>query len=200
MVRQTQDGLRWGFKTDAEAIAREIREELGLTMIARLDPLQLAAHLDIEVVALSSRTDQPALMQHFRGKGKKRFSAVTIFLTATRRLILYNDSHSDGRQSADIVHECAHALLLHPAREAFTSGGCRDVDNECEREAGWLGGTILVPNEAALYAVRRGLSLEAAAEEYGVSVPLMRWRINKSGAKTIADRMKNKYRRVRQHA
>lgn len=195
MARRTGDGLRWGFKTDAEAITREIRAELGLTMVDRLDPFKLAEHLLIPVAALSTFTDQPKLVRHFRGKAQRRFSAVTVLLTATERVILYNDFHSLGRQAADISHECGHALLHHPAREAFDSGGCRDVDDECEREAGWLGGTLLVPNDAALHVVRRGLSIEDGAVEYGVSVPLMRWRINKSGATTIVGRMRAKWRR-----
>lgn len=198
MARKTADGLRWGFKTDAEAIAREIRGELGLSMTDRLDPFSLAEFLLIPVAPLSSFSDQPKLVRHFRSKqGQRRFSAMTVFLSSTERVILYNDFHASGRQAADITHECSHALLHHPPRSAFDSGGCRDVDDECEREAGWLGGTLLVPNEAALFVVRRDLSLRDAAAEYGVSVPLMRWRINKSGAKTIVERMHEKWQRVR---
>lgn len=195
MNRRTRDGLRWGFKTDAEAIAREIRAELGLTMVDRLDPFVLAEHLAVPVAALSSYTDQSALVRHFRGKAQRRFSAVTVFLTTTERVILYNDSHQPGRQSADIAHECAHALLHHPPRVAFSSGGCRDVDDDCEREAAYLGGTLLVPYDAALLAVRTKLSLDDAAAKYGVSKPLMRWRINTSGAKTVMDRTRAKWGR-----
>jgi|ERR1051326_808641 hypothetical protein len=195
MTRRTKDGLRWGFKTDAEAITREIRAELGLTMVDRLDPFRLAEHLAVPVASLSSFADQPKLVRHFRGKAQRRFSAVTVFLTATERVILYNDFHQPGRQSADITHECAHALLLHPPRVAFSSGGCRDVDDDCEREAACLGGTLLVPYEAALLVVRSNLTLEEAAEKYGVSKPLMRWRIHGSGAKTVMDRARAKWNR-----
>jgi hypothetical protein len=194
-TRRTKDGLRWGFKTEAEAIMREIRDEMKLSLIDRMDAFKLAEHLDIEVVKLSSYGPTHPFVRHFRGKAQRRFSAVTIFLTSTERLILYNDFHHPGRQAADIAHECGHALLLHPPSAAFSSGGCRDVNNECELEATFLGGTLLVPNDAAMLAVRSGWTLEEAADKFGVSTALMRWRINGSGAKKIMDRARAKWQR-----
>lgn len=176
------DRLRRGFKSDAEAISREVRDEMGLTLVAPLDPIALAAHLNIDVIALSAFTAHPEIVRHFRGKGRRRFSAMTVFITDTERVILYNDFNSLARRASDITHECAHGLLLHEPRPAFTSGGCRDVDNVCEQEATWLGGTLLVPYEAAIAVARANLSVEAAAARYGVSASLMRWRLNKTGA------------------
>ena len=45
--------LRRGFKTEAEALAKEVRAELGLAKLDCLDPHQLARHLEIPVVGLS---------------------------------------------------------------------------------------------------------------------------------------------------
>jgi hypothetical protein len=36
--------LRWGFKSEANAIARDLRRELGLALTDPLDPWRLAAH------------------------------------------------------------------------------------------------------------------------------------------------------------
>ena len=186
------DKLRRGFKTDADALSRELRAELGLTSVAPLSPQVLADHLDIPLVPLSSYGDA-ALTRFFRGKGRSRFSATTVFVTSTKRVIVYNDFHAQTRQASDIMHECAHGLLLHEPRIAFGPGGCRDVDDACEQEAAWLGGYLLVPNDAALYVVRRGLSLEDAAAEYGVSQDLIRWRIQMSGARKILERVRAKW-------
>jgi len=174
------DKLRRGFKSDAESICREIREEMGLSLVERLDPLALAAHLEIPAVALST-CGHPDIVRHFRGKAQRRFSAVTVFITETERVILYNDFNSPGRRNSDVAHECGHALLLHEPRPAFTSGGCRDINHVCEQEATWLGATLLVPYDAALAIARANLSLEAAATQYGVSTQLMRWRLGKTG-------------------
>jgi hypothetical protein len=44
---------RRGFKSEAEQIAGEVRCELGLGSLDRLDPRLLAEHLDIPVVSLT---------------------------------------------------------------------------------------------------------------------------------------------------
>ena len=46
--------MRRGFKTEANAIAREVRSELGLDPASPLDVWRLAEHLDILVLPLSS--------------------------------------------------------------------------------------------------------------------------------------------------
>lgn len=189
------DKLRRGFKTDAEAISREIRTEMRIRMVDPLDPLALAAHLEISTVALSTFRHEPQIVRHFRGKARRRFSAVTVFLTETERVILYNDYNSPGRQNSDIAHECSHALLLHDPRPAFSSGGCRDVDSECEQEATWLGGTLLVPYDAAIAIAKANLTIAAAAAHYGVSTALMRWRLNMTGAAKRAAAIRRIWRR-----
>lgn len=174
------DKLRRGFKKEAEAISREIRAEMRTPLVDPLDPFALAAHLEIPVTPLSA-CSLVDVVRHFRGKARRRFSALTVFMTATHRVIVFNDYNTRARQHSDVAHECGHALLLHDPRPAFTSGGCRDVDNECEQEANWLGATLLVPYEAAMAVARSNLPLAEAAARYGVSADLMRWRLNKTG-------------------
>lgn len=188
--------LRRGFKTEAEAIAREIRAELRLSSVAPLDARALAAHLEIPTIPISEYAkEHPGLVRFFQGKGLSVFSATTVFITGTERVIVYNDFHALTRQASDITHECGHGLLLHEPRIAFAAGGCRDVDSESEHEATWLGGVLLVPNDAALYIVKNRIDYAAAAQQYGVSEDLMRWRIRMSGAEKIMARARAKWRR-----
>ena len=42
--------MRKGFKTEANAIAREVRKELGLATASPLDVWQLAEHLEIPLI------------------------------------------------------------------------------------------------------------------------------------------------------
>lgn len=175
--------LRRGFKTEASSLAQEIRKELRLTSIAPLDPRQLALHVEIPLVGLSDfRNEIPSSVHHFSQVNKGEFSAVTVF-NGPRRLIVYNDSHSPGRQANSIAHEISHGLLLHPPTPAFNEIGCRDVDKVVEEEATWLAGVLLVPDEAALHIVRQGMSFDSAATWYGVSMSLIQWRVNVSGAR-----------------
>ena len=185
--------LRRGFKTEANSIAREIRDELGLGSIAPLDPWKLATHLDIPVIALSSmRTLAPTAYRHFSLINPSEFSAVTVF-RGTRRLIVHNDSHSKGRQATDISHEISHGLLMHPAKPALDHTGCRNWDKDLEDEANWLAYALLISDEAALHIVRNRISEEQAMMIYGVSRPVLTMRIAVTGAHTRVARARRYY-------
>jgi Zn-dependent peptidase ImmA (M78 family) len=175
--------LRRGFKTDANALAAEVRLELGLTPIAPLDPRALAEHLEIPVVALTAGGYEPTIVDHFTRIDRGAFSAATVF-DGHRRVIVHNDSHSAGRQANNITHEISHGLLLHSPAPALGAGGCRNWSSDVEDEATWLAGCLLVTEEAALHIVRRALPIAATAGFYGVSEQLLRWRINATGART----------------
>ena len=179
--------LRWGFKSEANTIARAVRRELGLDVAAPLDAWQLAAHLDIPVVTLSSMSAEAekAVVQ-FTRKDREAFSAVTGF-RGYKRMIIVNDAHSRGRQASNIAHELAHSLLWHQPAPAFDGDGMREWNAEQEEEAQWLAGALLISEEAALSIVRSKLSLEDAAQLYGASIDMVRGRINVTGARKRAD-------------
>src|SRR5713101_6679076 len=173
--------LRWGFKSEANTIARDIRRELGLDVGAPLDPWQLAKYLDIPVANLSSmRAEAEKAVLQFTRKDREAFSAVTVF-HGYKRLIVVNDAHSRGRQASNIAHELAHSLLWHEPAPGFAGDGMREWNAEQEEEAQWLAGALLISDEVALSIVRRRLSLEEAAQCYGTSVDMVRGRINVTG-------------------
>lgn len=179
--------LRRGFKTEAEEIAQQLRSELGLTAFAVLDPHELARHLEIPVLPLTTCGYAREIVDHFTGAGKDAFSAITVF-HGRRRVIVHNDSHAESRQNSNITHELAHGLLLHAPTAALDERGCRLWNQEQEEEADHLCGCLLVTREAALQIARRRQSLAAAAAVYGVSEKMMSWRVHGSGAQLQAQR------------
>lgn len=180
-----------GFKSAAHAISLEVRDELGLSPLDRLDPVALAAHLAIPVIPLSQlRAVGVEAAGYFMDVDEGAFSAVTVF-HGSKRVIVYNDAHAPGRQASDVAHELAHALLHHSPAPAFGDGGCRDWNEDLEDEANFLGGALLVTEAAALDVVRRGVSEREAARAYGVTPTLMRWRINVTGARKRVERSHN---------
>jgi hypothetical protein len=183
---------RRGFKSEAEATGREIRRELGLAPLDPLDPRALAAHLEIPIVALSDIAhSRPAILPLLRHE-QAAFSAITVF-SGSGRLIVHNDSHSPGRQNSNIAHELAHGLLLHPPTPALDNKGCREWDEDIEDEANWLAGVLLITEDAALSIVRRRHALAVAADMYSVSVPMVRFRINCTGARQRVARARLRY-------
>jgi len=180
--------LRRGFKAEANGIAREVRQELGLRVADPLDPRSLAAHLEIPILPLTDlRRDAADAVRRFTGVNRGEFSGVTVF-GGPRRMIVYNDSHAPSRRASDLAHELAHALLQHAPRPALDGAGCRYWDPVIEKEASWLAGALLVSDEAAFEVARSGMSIEEAATKYGVSPKMMQFRLGVSGARARADR------------
>ena len=174
-----------GFKAAAERLAKEVREELGLTTIAAFDPRALADHLAIPIRTLTDLAEAgapSASIRHFLTTAPEDFSAMTVF-RGSSRLIVVNPRHSPGRRANSLSHELSHVLLEHEAGPALDDLGCRQWSAKQEHEADWLGGVLLVPRGAALLILRTGLSTTDACERYGVSRKLLDWRVNKSGAR-----------------
>jgi Zn-dependent peptidase ImmA (M78 family) len=181
--------LRRGFKSEANWLARNVRDELGIAPHLPLCPWRLADLLGFPVIALSefAESNPDAVIYLRSSKGQRDFSAVTLF-DGNSRLIIHNDGHQLKRQAANIAHELAHGLLLHPPKPPFDDQGSRHYDSTIEEEANWLGPALLVSEEAANHVARMSLPLAKASDVYGVSEDLMRMRLNVTGALIRASR------------
>jgi len=173
--------LARGFMAEAGRLAAQVRAELGLTPTDPLDPWALAEHLDVPVVPLSIyRERAPGAFSLLLGPEQSAFSGL-VATVGRRRVIVHNDSHARTRQRANIGHEIAHILLFHEGK-TLEHQWHLSYDADQEDEAKWLGGVLLVTDEACLASCRAGASITHAAAELGVSVDLVRWRRSTSGA------------------
>jgi len=181
--------LRRGFKSEAEAYAKEYRQELGMPPIAPLDMFRLAAHLAIPAFALSDLSAEMQAINYERLATSygSPFSAVTLF-NGRRRFIVFNDSNATTRQQSDMAHELSHAILDHPPSELTDESGGRHYNEVLEAEANCLSGVLLVPGPAAIRLATTRTSLDVAAASYNISTAMMRMRLNQSGATKIAAR------------
>jgi hypothetical protein len=184
-------GFRRGFKSEANEIVVEVRQELGLTLYDPLDPYSLAVWLDIPILGLSDFVDDAPAVAHLLHTEPEVFSAVTVF-AGSQRTIVHNDAHASVRQVSNLSHELSHALLLHPPTPALDDKGCRHWNQDIEDQANWLSGALLVP-EAAAMRIAKGewLSHTDAARHFGVSQPLLRFRLNATGALIRTQRAQN---------
>lgn len=180
-------GLRRGFKTEANGLARELRAELSLGPADPLDPFLLATFLDVPVHAISELTAAPEAIAQLTRRDPSAFSAVTVF-EGMRKSIWHNDGHALVRQRSNIAHELAHALLLHSPGTTSDPLRARAWDATAEEEAHWAGPALLVSDEAAFSLAYAGTDLVLGAARYGVSTDLMTFRLNVSGALARAAR------------
>jgi hypothetical protein len=171
-----------GFGVRCERLAEEVRSELGKAAVDPLDPRDLANDLAIPVWNIDRFTDdEPDAVTQLVDADPGCFSAATIFCGAARAIVV-NQCHAAVRQASSIAHELAHVLLEHepgPVLEETTS--CRTWNNAHEAQADWCGAVLLLPRVALVHRVRSVRDLPAAAEHFGVSADLMRWRFHKSG-------------------
>jgi Zn-dependent peptidase ImmA (M78 family) len=181
--------FRRGFKTEANSIALEVRGELGLRPFDPLDPHVLAEWLEIPIWTLSEMCSEHPDIKYLLTTEREAFSAVTVFRGHQRRIV-HNDSHHPTRQNSNLAHELAHALLQHPPTPALDDKGCREWNQDIEDEAAWLGGALLL-TEPATIAIAKGRwsSRDEACEHFGVSRPMLQFRLNATGAIKRVQRM-----------
>jgi hypothetical protein len=177
--------LRRGFKTWCENAARGYRRDLKLDPIAPLDPRALAKHLGITIwtpaeIPGMDRKD----VHHLTVAARESWSAATI-RNGKSSLIIINNGHAPTRQNNSLAHEIGHIVLDHkPAQMYVTPDGLMmmsEYDATHEEEATWFAGAILVPRDALLNIASRGLTNQAAAQHFGVSVNLLQMRRNRTG-------------------
>jgi hypothetical protein len=176
-------GFRRGFKAEANRIAIRVREKLGLRPIDPIDPVEMCAEFDIDLIKLS---ELECDCSSFLDRDSSSFSAVTV-PRGLRVAIVHNDTHNPSRQRSNICHELAHCFLGHECAPPLTSNGERTRNSGIEAEANFLAGTLLITNEAAVYIVRAGL-VNVAQGLYGVSQVMLDFRLRVSAAYTIQNR------------
>jgi Zn-dependent peptidase ImmA (M78 family) len=173
-----------GFKSRAEQEAGRLRTELGLGDADTLNPFTLAEYLGVPVLPLQRMVAYGATSEavdFFKGPGRSTFSATTITDPDGFSIVIYNDRHAAVRQMSNVCHELAHICLFHEPAVLVDAQGRRFWDAQREEEANWFGATLLVPRSGALALLDRGASSLEAAEHFGVSEQLFRWRVDQTG-------------------
>lgn len=179
--------MQRGMPTYIKRVSAVVRSEMRLSQFDRVCPVAACDHLDIPLLQATTVSRQLAATDPLFGSCPDQWSAATGFI-GTRRFIVVNDTHHPNRQVSSIAHELGHALLLHPPAPVLRGDGFRNWDGEIEEEAAFFAGVFLVPDEACRWILKRGVSVEAAANEYAVSESMLDYRLNLSGARKIQQR------------
>lgn len=166
-----------GFQSKANKISLQLREKLGLREIDAIDPWKICEYFDILVFKLS---ELPIDCGLFSGSGRKDFSAMTI-RKGSQTCIVHNDWHNERRQRSNICHELGHIFLGHKFFPPLNDEGSREFDSGIEAEANFLGGCILLPNDAAHYILRNGIKTQSTLI-FGISQDMLEYRLKVSGA------------------
>jgi Zn-dependent peptidase ImmA (M78 family) len=187
------NAVRWTQKLMCQ-VAREEREALDLGPFDPLDPYQLAQEHGILVYTINDLRgwDLSAEAQaHFHGTAGANWSAALVPLD-TARVVVENDRHALVRRRASIAHEIGHHLLEHAFNSVILGEDHkRQFDLTQEKQAGFMAGELLIPQEAARKAAYSNWSNAQVASTYGVSEQFAQMRM--SGPRVIAKRACEKY-------
>lgn len=179
--------FKYSFKAWCENVSVRQRKDLKLQPADPLDPKLLARHLGAEIWTPERvpNLDRECLIT-LLSEDPKSWSAVTLRI-GPKHLIIVNSTHSAARKASNLMHELAHLLMGHkPARVDVSEDGLLILNTFSKRqedEAHWLAGCLLLPREALKTISRNaGDNLKAAARKYGVSLPMLRYRMNVTGS------------------
>ncbi len=174
-----------------ETRARGLRHFAGLTRDDQpLDPFELARYANLLVAPFEAVEGLTAeTREHLLGPGSEMWSggAASIALPNGQKLIILNPKHSTLRQRATLMEEISHVFLGHkPSRLAIEQKGAdgqtraRDYNAAIEEEAYSTGAAALVPYVGLKGYVEQGKTSAEIAKHYGVSRPLVEYRIKVS--------------------
>lgn len=175
-----------GFKKWADDKVIQLRKELGLYVSSPLCAFKLCEFLNIPILEPSSVQGlSEKHLNELLGNGSVHWSAATIPLKEGKYIIVHNPTHSPARQQSNLMHELAHILCEHKVSEKTKniglSGFLRNLDEEQENEAEWLGACLQLPRPALLYSLRKQMTLEEIANKYNASIDMVKYRINITG-------------------
>ena len=182
-----------GFKTRCEEMSRSLRAELGLDPAAPLPAEQLASYLGVYLWSVEDLGLDTADVTQLVRNDADSWSAITVSAAGLDAIIL-NPNHRRGRYSSDVMHELAHLLLGHEPSTMFFAGqenlGLRGFNRVSEDEADWLAGALLLPRDALVRLRTKNCPTEVACDEFGVSRPMLDFRMRVTGVERQFTRRK----------
>lgn len=173
-----------GFKSWADKKSLEIRRRIGLRSNDPLDCQLLCDELGISVIALSDLSKSGFPREHFLRLRSQDSDFFACLVETPSGLILINNSNSSQKRSnSNIVHEISHVICEHNFATIVPISGSilREFDKECEDEANWMAGCLLLPREGLIWAYREGFTISQISHHFGASEQMSRWRYNITG-------------------
>jgi hypothetical protein len=167
---------------EIERKAVGIRHFAGIRHLGRLDPYELAALLDLRVIALADLKQLPEQTREYLAQSDEWSAGTTGMLPDGSRVIVINEKQSAGRRAATLMEEICHTLLGHDPSSLFGNGaGGRSYDISVEEEAYAVGAAALVPYRALNECLSRDCSVAEIAKRFGVTKSLVEYRMRVLG-------------------
>ncbi len=183
-----------------EPKARQLRALLRLGAEDILDPFQLAPEVGLTLMDVSDVPVGDELRRYLLDGAASHWSAGVhpTPLPDGTYLCILNPTHDIRRKRITLMEEISHVFLRHKPTAVRNIGGglsSRDYDSSEEQEAYGVGAAAIMPWASFFHDLDNAMSVEEIALKYGVSNPLVVYRISITGA-TNLHRSRQKARRT----
>jgi Zn-dependent peptidase ImmA (M78 family) len=176
--------MRRGFKAEAERIALNVRERLGLDPKAPVDPWIYANTLGVVVLDFESLGLPSEHRRQLLEIDPESWSGLTL-KDGGKYFVVLNPADPKSRQCNTMMHELAHIHLKHvPKRVDISASGLMllsDYPADQEDEADWLAAAVLLPRDALHHYKSLGWTTPQICEAFNVSTQLCDWRLRMTG-------------------
>jgi hypothetical protein len=168
-----------------EGQAHGLREICGVSTFGRLEPLELAKKMSIQVIEPSSIANLPKEVDDQLASDSKAWSAGTLPLPDGTAIVVMNPAHLATRKRASLMEELVHIKRKHKPTKLVSADGItiRNWNQSQETEAYWIGAAALLPRCVIKGAKTLGWSAEKVANDHGVSLQLVEFREKVLGIK-----------------
>ena len=164
-----------------ERVGLKIGDFAGLSIEEPLDPFSLAEFVKIHVIEPLEVSGLPAsVLAELTGRSSSTWSAATVSLPDGWQLCILNSTHSRQRKRASLMEEISHVVLGHEPTRIITGTvgvAYRGYNALNEQVAYGVGAAALVPYAALFVGLMDGQTPDSVAQRYGVSSPLVIYRI-----------------------
>ena len=173
-----------------EISGRRLRGLLHLREDQILDPYLLAPRVGLTLMHFDDVAVPDDIRHHLLNGASDNWSG-GVYATPLPDgtfLCILNPNHDIRRRRITLMEEVSHVFLEHsPTGVRLLGGGlaARDYDEAQEKEAYGVGAAALLPWASFFGDLNRGLSAEEIAIKYGVSVRLVRYRLQITGASNL---------------
>lgn len=157
---------------------------------SEFDPFRLAPKVGLRIQEVSLEGLTADEQRHLRGSGRNHWSGgiYPVPLPDGTYLCMLNPDQSEGRRKITLMEEICHAYFDHkPTKIVVQRNGilARDYNSDQEKEAYGVGSAVLLPWASFYHRLDAGLPLELIAEEFGVTMQLVQYRIKTTGASRL---------------
>lgn len=176
------DVMRKNFLFWAENQAQALRKTLQLKPLDNLNPFELAYRLGLTVITIydvASLSDD--IIHQLQIVDSDGWSAGTICLPNGQKIVVMNPKHAITRQRITLMEEITHVYLNHRPTTLKTisdSLAFRNYNEDCEKEAYWVGAASLLPRSVLIHAQKNNIAKSTLSKQYSVSEKLVTFRGN----------------------